>query len=239
LSRRIPFLYPGDEFPPTGGALEHPNGLLAAGGDLSPERLLSGYRQGIFPWYEEPQPPLWWTPNPRSVLFPDELHVSRSLRRALKRETFTLGVDTAFSRVMRGCAAPRADSDDTWIGREMLAAYIELHRQGYAHSIEVFAADTSELAGGLYGVALGGIFFGESMFSRRTDASKVALVALVHIIKRGGFKLIDCQVGNPHLTSLGARDIDRLDFEARLAQTMDMETEPDTWSLPGTCGELL
>ena len=140
---------------------------------------------------------------------------------------------------MRGCAAPRADSDDTWIGREMLAAYIELHRQGYAHSIEVFDADTSELAGGLYGVALGGIFFGESMFSRRTDASKVALVALVHIIKRGGFKLIDCQVGNPHLTSLGARDIDRLDFEARLAQTMDMETEPDTWSLPGTCGELL
>jgi leucyl/phenylalanyl-tRNA--protein transferase len=218
--------------------MEHPNGLLAAGGDLSPERLLAAYRRGIFPWYEEPQPVLWWTPNPRSVLIPAELHVSRSLRKVLRRGSFALGVDTAFSRVMAECAGPRPGSHGTWIGREMLRAYIELHRRGHAHSVEVFDP-SGELVGGLYGVALGGVFFGESMFSRRRDASKVALVALVDIISRGGFGLIDCQVGNPHLASLGARDIDRLDFEARLAQTIGMETDPGIWSLPGTCGELL
>ncbi len=239
MSRRIPFLHPGDGFPPTSEALEHPNGLLAAGGDLSPHSLLEAYRRGIFPWYEEPQPPLWWTPDPRSVLLPDELHISRSLRKLLRKNVYTLGVDTAFSQVMSGCAAPRQDSHGTWIGREMLAAYIELHRQGCAHSVEVFEPGTGELVGGLYGVALGGVFFGESMFSRRRDASKVALVALVNMLKRGGFRLIDCQVGNPHLASLGAREIDRLDFEARLAQTIGIETDPGTWSLPGTCGELL
>lgn len=239
MSRQIPFLHPGDNFPPSSEALEQPNGLLAAGGDLSPQRLLTAYQRGIFPWYEEPQPPLWWTPNPRSVLFPDELHISRSLRKVLRRDTFTLGVDTAFSRVMSGCASPRQDDQGTWIGREMLGAYIELHRQGYAHSIEIFDPLSEELVGGLYGVALGGVFFGESMFSRRRDASKVALVGLVNILKRGGFRLIDCQVGNPHLASLGARDIDRLDFEAHLAQTTSMENESGIWSLPVTCGELL
>ena len=238
MPRRIPFLHPGDDLPPSSAALEYPNGLLAGGGDLSPERLLAAYRRGIFPWYEEPQPVLWWTPNPRSVLLPDELHVSRSLRKVLRRDRFALGVDTAFARVMAECAGPRPGSDGTWIGRQMLRAYIELHHRGFAHSVEVFDP-AGELVGGLYGVALGGVFFGESMFSRSRDASKVALVALVNIVSRGGFGLIDCQVGNPHLASMGARDIDRLDFEARLAQTIGMQTDPGIWSLPGTCGELL
>ena len=238
MSRRIHFLGPGDEFPPTCEALEEPNGLLAAGRELGPQRLLSAYRRGIFPWYEEPQPVLWWTPNPRSILFPDELHISRSLRKVLRRDEFTLAVDTAFSQVMTACAAPRRDGVGSWIGREMLGAYITLHQLGFAHSIEVYDS-SAELVGGLYGVAIGGVFFGESMFSRRSDSSKVALVALVDILLRGGFRLIDCQVGNPHLTSMGARNIGRLDFEARLAHTIGTETEPGIWSLPGTCGELL
>jgi leucyl/phenylalanyl-tRNA--protein transferase len=238
LPRRIPFLGPGDELPPSSEALEFPNGLLAAGGELTPGRLLAAYRRGIFPWYEEPQPVLWWTPDPRSVLFPGELHISRSLRKVLRRDGFALAVDTAFARVMAACAGPRRDTDATWIGREMLAAYIDLHRRGYAHSIEVLDA-AGELVGGLYGVAIGAVFFGESMFSHRADASKVALVGLVDILRRGGFGLIDCQVGNPHLESLGARDIDRLDFEALLAQNTVIQTDPGAWSLPGTCGALL
>ena len=231
-------LGPGEDFPPSREALEYPNGLLAAGGELTPARLLSAYRRGIFPWYEEPQPVLWWTPSPRAVLFPAELHISRSLRRVLRRDSFALATDTAFGEVMAACAEPRRDTLGTWIGRDMLAAYIALHREGHAHSVEVLDG-TGQLVGGLYGVALGGVFFGESMFSRQPDASKVALVALVDILSRGGFGLIDCQVGNPHLTSLGARDIDRLDFEARLAQNVGNEVDPGIWSLPGTCGALL
>ncbi len=238
MSRRIPFLGPGDPFPPTCEALEEPNGLLAAGGELTPELLLTAYRCGIFPWYEEPQPVLWWSPDPRSVLFPDELHVSRSLRKVLRRDAYTLAVDTAFSSVMTACAAPRRYGAGSWIGREMLRAYIALHQLGFAHSIEVYD-ESAALVGGLYGVALGGVFFGESMFSIRPNTSKVALVALVDILLRGHFSLIDCQVGNSHLASLGARNIDRLDFEARLAQTIDIRTDPGIWSLPGTCGELL
>jgi leucyl/phenylalanyl-tRNA--protein transferase len=238
VARRIPFLGPGEELPPSSEALEYPNGLLAAGGELTPANLLAAYRRGIFPWYEEPQPVLWWTPNPRTVLIPRELHISRSLRKALRRDEFALAVDTAFSRVMAACAGPRRDGDGTWIGREMLRTYIALHRQGFAHSVEVLDR-SGNLVGGLYGLALGRTFFGESMFSHRTDASKVALVGLVDIMLRGGLELIDCQVGNPHLASLGARDIDRLDFEAHLAQTIGVETDPDIWSLPGTSGELL
>jgi len=238
LPRRIQFLGPGEEFPPTREALDFPNGLLAAGGDLTPARLLAAYRRGIFPWYEEPQPILWWTPDPRSVLFPDELHVARSLRKELRRDTFRLGVDTAFPRVMAACAGSRRGAQGTWIGLDMLAAYTALHHQGYAHSIEVLDA-TGELVGGLYGVALGGVFFGESMFSHRVNASKVALVGLVDIMRRGGFGLIDCQVGNPHLASLGARDLDRLDFEALLAQNTVIEIERGIWSLPRTSGALL
>lgn len=238
MSRRISFLGPGDAFPPTCEALEEPNGLLAAGSELTPQRLLSAYRAGIFPWYEEPQPVLWWSPNPRSVMFPNELHVSRSLRKVLRQGAYTLAVDTAFSAVMAACAAPRRDGAGTWIGREILAAYIALHQLGFAHSVEVYD-QSAELVGGLYGVAIGGVFFGESMFSFAPNTSKVALVALVNILTRGHFGLIDCQVGNPHMVSLGSREIDRLDFEARLAQTIDIETDPGIWSLPGNCGELL
>ncbi len=226
------------DFPPSCEALDYPNGLLAVGGELSSGRLLDAYRRGIFPWYEEPQPVLWWTPNPRSVLFPDELHISRSLRRTLRRDSLHLSVDRQFGAVMRECAKLRGDGLGTWIDEDMTAAYTRLHREGFAHSVEILDAG-GELVGGLYGVALGRVFFGESMFSRRPDASKVALVALVNILLRGGFRMIDCQVESDHLNSLGARNIDRLDFERRLAQTVDTETDSAIWRLPGTCGGLL
>lgn len=236
--RQIRRLDEDADFPPSREALEYPNGLLAVGGELSTQRLLTAYRRGIFPWYEEPQPVLWWTPDPRSVLFPQELHVSRSLRRTLRRNTFGLAVDTRFAAVMRACAALRGDGLGTWIDDRMIDAYTQLHRQGYAHSIEVL--DTAgKLVGGLYGVSLGRVFFGESMFSKRPDASKVALVALVGILCRGAFELIDCQVESDHMNSMGARNIDRLDFERRLAQTIDIETPTDIWQLPATCGGLL
>jgi leucyl/phenylalanyl-tRNA--protein transferase len=237
----LPFLAqlePGDPFPPSSAALAEPGGLLAVGGALDVETLLRAYRRGIFPWYEAPQPILWWTPDPRSVLFPDELHVSRSLRRTLRRGQFRLSVDRDFTAVMEACAAPRAGQPGTWIGAGMLRAYRQLHEHGYAHSIEV-RDEQGALAGGLYGVALGRAFFGESMFSRATDASKVALVALVNCLRRGGGEIIDCQVQNAHLDSIGARDIPRVDFEERLAQTVDRPMGADTWSLPEECGALL
>jgi leucyl/phenylalanyl-tRNA--protein transferase len=235
---QIQRLGPGSDFPPSSEALEYPNGLLAVGGDLSPQRLISAYRRGIFPWYEEPQPVLWWSPDPRSVLLPDELHISRSLRKTLRKNTFGLAIDRQFTRVMHECAQLRGDGLGTWIDHEMIAAYSTLQSQGIAHSIEVLDAKGS-LVGGLYGLALGQAFFGESMFSRVSDASKVAMVALVDILRRGGFKLIDCQVESDHLNSLGAHNIKRLDFERRLAQTVDMETDPGIWHLPDTCGDLL
>jgi leucyl/phenylalanyl-tRNA--protein transferase len=235
--RRVPFLDSVEDFPPTGEALEYPNGLLAAGGTLSPDSLLAAYRRGIFPWYEAPQPILWWTPDPRSVLFPDHLHISRSLRKTLRTNAFHLAIDTRFAEVMRGCAQLRRGSTGTWIDGDMLAAYSELHTLGYAHSIEV--TDTQgTLLGGLYGVSLGRVFFGESMFSRTANASKVALVALVHIARRGGLQMIDCQVENAHLNSLGASNISRLDFEQRLKHTIDDQPEHDIWALPATCGDL-
>ncbi|SRR6056297_2937887 len=226
------------DFPPSSEALEYPNGLLAVGGELTPERLVHAYRRGIFPWYAAPQPVLWWTPDPRSVLLPHELHVSRSLRRRLRADAFRLAVDQQFVPVMRACAELRGDGLGTWIDEDMIAAYAALHRLGYAHSIEVLDA-RGALLGGLYGVALGGVFFGESMFSRRNDASKVALVALVNILLRGGFSLIDCQVESDHLNSLGAQNLTRLDFERRLAQTIDVNVPADIWHLPATCGGLL
>jgi len=228
----------GGDFPPTCEALESPNGLLAVGGGLSPQRLLAAYRRGIFPWYEAPQPVLWWTPDPRSVLFPDELHISRSLRKTLRGNAFRLAIDQQFTQVMRECAKLRRDGGGTWIDEDMVEAYGRLHRLGCAHSVEVMDS-AGTLVGGLYGVALGRVFFGESMFSRVSDASKVALVALVHIMHRGNVHMIDCQVENPHLNSLGARNITRLDFERRLAQTIDVETDGDIWQLPATCGDLL
>jgi leucyl/phenylalanyl-tRNA--protein transferase len=226
------------DFPPSSEALDYPNGLLAVGGELTTQRLLAAYRQGIFPWYEEPQPVLWWTPDPRSVLFPDELHISRSLRKTLRRDKFHLAVDSQFARVMGECAQLRLDGLGTWIDDDMIAAYCTLQALGFAHSIEVLDED-GVLLGGLYGVALGQVFFGESMFSRASDASKVALVALVSILRRRGFQMIDCQVETDHMNSLGARTIKRLDFERRLAQTVDIETDAGTWQLPATCGDLL
>jgi leucyl/phenylalanyl-tRNA--protein transferase len=226
------------DFPASCEALDEPNGLLAVGGELSPQRLLAAYRRGIFPWYEEPQPVLWWTPDPRSVLFPGELHISRSLHKTLRRNAFKLAVDCQFRQVMAECAELRADGLGTWIGDDMACAYNELHTLGYAHSIEVHD-EQGALVGGLYGIALGQAFFGESMFSRADDASKVALVALVHILQRGGCQVIDCQVESEHMNSMGARNISRLDFERQLAQTTDIETDPGIWQLPDTCGELL
>jgi len=224
-------------FPPSCEALDEPNGLLAVGGELTVERLLSAYRRGIFPWYDDPQPILWWTPDPRLVLFPKELHISRSLRKTLRSDCFKFSVDTAFTEVMLACAQLRGDGLGTWIDDAMIAAYTELHHLGLAHSIEVRDGSDS-LVGGLYGVALGCVFFGESMFSRQTDASKVALAGLVNILEHGEFQMIDCQVESDHLLSLGARSISRLDFEKRLAQTVDENVDTSIWQLPATCGAL-
>ena len=197
-------------FPDPAGALRYPNGLLAAGGDLSPERLLHAYQAGIFPWFEAGQPPLWWSPDPRMVLFPAELHVSHSMEKILRRKRFTVKSDTVFASVMAECAAPRPDSQGTWITTGMQQAYGRLHELGHAHSVEVWV--DGELAGGLYGIAMKGVFFGESMFSRRPNMSKIAFVDLVRTLGAAGYGLIDCQVANPHLESLGARNIPREEF---------------------------
>lgn len=215
-------------FPPAEMALTEPNGLLAVGGDLDPDRLVAAYRQGIFPWYEEPQPILWWSPSPRAVLFPDHIHISRSLRKTLKRGQFTVTADQCFQAVMRACAnTPRHGQTSTWITDAMLAAYCELHRRGVAHSVEVWME--GKLVGGLYGLAIGRVFFGESMFSTATDASKIAFVYLAKRLQRWGFPMIDCQVSNPHLMSLGAREIDRIKFTRLLRENID-KVNPNSWS---------
>ncbi|SFX04032.1 leucyl/phenylalanyl-tRNA--protein transferase [Marinospirillum alkaliphilum] len=197
-------------FPSPHRALKEPNGLLAFGGDLSPERLLTAYRMGIFPWFSEGEPPLWWSPAPRMVLYPEEVKISRSLSKRLKRGDFELTLDLAFSQVIHQCASLREHSTGTWITPEMESAYNVLHQRGYAHSVEAW--QEGKLVGGLYGLALGGIFFGESMFSTATDASKAALVFLAQHLQRQGFHLIDCQVHSNHLASLGAREIPRETF---------------------------
>jgi leucyl/phenylalanyl-tRNA---protein transferase len=217
--KTITWLSPQDApewFPPLEQALEEPAGLLAAGGDLSPERLIAAYRAGIFPWYSPGQPVLWWSPDPRAVLFPEEFHCTRSLGKSLRNGGFALSVDRDFSAVIDGCAAPRAASPGTWITPEMRAAYLELHRLGYGHSIEVWRTGT--LIGGLYGVRLGGVFFGESMFSRARDASKAALAHLVALCRRNAIAAIDCQLPSRHLASLGARTILRSQFQALLRE---------------------
>ena len=213
---RIPRHSPPDAFPDAGLALDRPKGLLAVGGDLAPQRLLHAYRRGIFPWFSEGQPILWWSPDPRAVLWPDALRVGRTLRRTLRRGTFRITTDTAFDRVVRECAAPRPGQDGTWITGEMAAAYGRLHRAGQAHSIESW--DGATLTGGLYGVAIGRVFFGESMFSRTTDASKAALAHLCTL----GFALIDCQIPNPHLARLGAVEIGRRRFLALLDELCEL-----------------
>jgi leucyl/phenylalanyl-tRNA--protein transferase len=207
---------PPDSFPPLEQALDDPAGLLAAGGDLSPARLLAAYRRGIFPWYSPGQPVLWWSPDPRAVLFPQEFRCSRSLAKTLRNGGFSLKVDGDFTAVIDQCAAPREHSPGTWITSEMREAYLRLHRLGFAHSIESYR--NGVLAGGLYGVRLGGLFFGESMFSRQRDASKVALAHLVELCRRAAIAVIDCQLASRHLQSLGTRAIPRNQFQILLRE---------------------
>ncbi|MGH8243643.1 MAG: leucyl/phenylalanyl-tRNA--protein transferase [Steroidobacteraceae bacterium] len=202
--------------PPTSRALTEPNGLLAVGGALTPEWLVHAYRHGAFPWYSAEQPILWWAPDPRAVLLPVEFHRSRSLARSIRKRGYVTRIDTAFEAVIEACAGPRRGMAGTWITPEMHQAYVALHRRGLAHSIETWQGE--RLVGGLYGVALGRAFFGESMFTRETDASKVALSRLVDECHRRGVPLIDCQMPSPHLASLGSRNLPRAQFEAELAR---------------------
>jgi leucyl/phenylalanyl-tRNA--protein transferase len=224
----IPWLARGAPFPPVQSALRDPNGLLAAGGELSPERLLEAYRRGIFPWFSEGDPILWWSPDPRMVLFPGELRISRSLAKTLRNRRYEVRFDSAFDEVIAGCAAPRSREAGTWITDEMIAAYRGLHALGWAHSAETWI--DGALAGGLYGVAVGQVFFGESMFSRSTDASKIALVALVAHLKSADFRLIDCQMRTRHLESLGAREIPRRRFSRLLEELIHYPRSPGSWS---------
>lgn len=223
----IPLLGPHDPFPPVSKALRSPNGLLCAGADLSPARLLDAYSRGIFPWFSEGEPILWWSPHPRMVLFPAELKVSRSLRKAVAKGIFETRFDTAFAEVMRACAEPRDGQAGTWIVPEMVAAYTRLHERGFAHSVESWR--DGRLAGGLYGILLGRVFFGESMFSRETDASKVALVKLVARLEALGVGLVDCQQATRHLASLGAREIPRREFAQRLAESIQYPPTGSRW----------
>lgn len=211
----IPWLEGDAPFPPLELALTDPNGLLAAGAELSAPRLLDAYRQGIFPWFSEGEPILWWSPDPRMVLFPEEFRLRRSLLQTLRRADYEVRLDTAFAQVMQACAAtPRRGQHGTWISADICAAYGALHNQGLAHSVEIWRE--GKLVGGLYGVALGRMFYGESMFSLVRDASKIALAHLVRLLRREQFGLIDCQMKTAHLASLGAREIPRADFSTRL-----------------------
>lgn len=221
----IPILSQDPEapFPPAEQALDNPPGLLAAGGDLSPARLLNAYRCGVFPWYSDDQPILWWSPAPRCVLYPNKVYISRRLRRRYNQGQFSLTSDRAFEQVISECAEPRRDHSGTWITPDMQDAYIRLHQLGIAHSVEVWMED--KLAGGIYGLSLGRVFFGESMFSRQQDASKIGLVALCRQLQRWGFSLMDCQVSNPHLLSMGAEEISRPEFSRELENT----NGPDHW----------
>lgn len=225
----IPFLDIDDPFPPVDLALRDPNGLLAAGADLSPARLIDAYARGIFPWFNDDDPVLWWSPDPRMVLPVNDVHVSRSLRRAIRSTRFRVSADTAFVAVVAGCAEPREDQNGTWITKDMASAYARLFDMGYAHSIETWSDDG--LVGGLYGVALGRMFFGESMFARRSDASKVALVLLARQLARWGFEFIDCQMSTAHLASLGAREISRASFVGRVRQLVREPAAASPWRL--------
>jgi leucyl/phenylalanyl-tRNA--protein transferase len=225
----IPWLRTDSPFPPIETALTDPNGLLAAGGDVSADRLLDAYHHGIFPWYGEGQPVLWWSPDPRMVLFVDEFHLTRSLAKAVRQQRFDVRVDGAFRTVMECCSTTaRPGQTGTWITPELIDAYCALHRRGHAHSVEAWHGDT--LVGGLYGVSIGSMFFGESMFALETDASKVALAHLVAIARRTGIPLIDCQQETAHLASLGARSIPRAEFAKRLAALVNCSAPTDAWA---------
>jgi leucyl/phenylalanyl-tRNA--protein transferase len=217
----IPWLTGDMPFPPVDTALRSPNGLLAAGGALSSHRLLDAYRHGIFPWFNPGDPILWWSPDPRMVLVPGEFKISRSFARVLRNAAYEVRVDTAFEQVMRACAAPRGGHHGTWIQEEMIAAYSTLHVMGFAHSVETWIGGS--LAGGLYGVSIGRMFYGESMFSNVSNASKIALAYLARQLGRWRFEMIDCQMNTPHLASLGAREIPRREFIARLRELINCE----------------
>ena len=227
MAHMIPWLEGIDDFPPPERALTEPNGLLAASTDLSAHRLLAAYHRGIFPWYGDDQPVLWWSPDPRMVLFPAEFRMPRSLAKRLRRGDYEVRIDTAFESVMRACAAPRGPDAGTWITPAMISAYCELHRLGHAHSVETWI--NGELVGGLYGVALGRVFYGESMFAAAPDASKIALAHLVRQLHRSNFGLIDCQMNTAHLARFGAREIPRSEFSQHLAELVNYPASADVW----------
>lgn len=219
-------------FPPVDQALIEPNGLLAMGGDLSPERLLTAYRQGIFPWFSPDDPILWWSPDPRMVLFPQEIKIRTSLARTLRNGRYEVRLDTAFDQVLENCAnTPRHGQRGTWITPDMQSAYQQLHRQGHAHSVETWV--DGELVGGLYGIAIGRAFYGESMFSRQRDASKIALVHLCLYLKRREFGIIDCQMETPHLAFMGARPIPRRQFVDLIAKLTGEGCPSGLWPADG------
>jgi leucyl/phenylalanyl-tRNA--protein transferase len=219
---------PRSPFPPTVEALEIPNGLLAWGGDLHPERLLNAYSAGIFPWYTEGQPLLWWSPAPRCVIFPADIYVSKRSCRRYNSGRYTLTADTEFAAVIQACAETRRDEIGTWITQQMLAAFMELHSLGYAHSIEAWR--DGQLAGGIYGLAIGSVFFGESMFTRQSDAGKIAQISLCRQLERWSFEMLDCQVSNPHLLSMGAVEISRRQFENLLAGGISKPCKTGPWT---------
>ncbi|WP_242523806.1 leucyl/phenylalanyl-tRNA--protein transferase [Microbulbifer salipaludis] len=214
-------------FPDTSAALRDPNGLLAIGGDLTPEWLIAAYRRGIFPWFSDDQPILWWSPSPRCIVRPDTVRFSRSLRKVIRQGRYQLTFDQAFEQVLEGCAGPRAQESGTWITDEMHDAYLAMHHLGHAHSVEAWL--DGKLVGGLYGLAMGRVFFGESMFHRATDASKVAFAGLVRQLASWGCELIDCQVSNPHLSSLGAIEVSREVFERLLNAGIAAPAFPSPW----------
>jgi leucyl/phenylalanyl-tRNA--protein transferase len=225
----LTWLAPGQDFPPLAQALSDPAGLLVAGGDLSPARLIAAYRQGIFPWYNAGDPILWWSPDPRMVLLPDELRVPRSLAKLMRRQPYEIRVDSAFRAVMTACAQPRAGQAGTWINADIIDAYTQLHALGVAHSVEAW--QDGVLVGGLYGIALGRAFYGESMFARAPDASKIAFVHLVRQLQRWQFGMIDCQMNTAHLARFGARESPRADFIARLESLVNLAAVPTPWRL--------
>ena len=228
----IPWLSRNEPFPPVERALAEPNGLLCAGGDLSPARLLTAYRRGIFPWFSGGEPILWWSPDPRMTLVPSAFKCTRSLRKTLCRGDYEIRLDTRFNEVIRACATvPRKNQNGTWITREMQEAYQRLHQLGHAHSVETWIG--GELVGGLYGLAIGRMFYGESMFSHATDASKIAIAHLARYLDAHGFGLIDCQMSTPHLASLGAREIPRREFTERLGQLTEAASPPGRWPAEG------
>jgi leucyl/phenylalanyl-tRNA--protein transferase len=220
---------PNQDFPATETALTDPDGLLAAGGCLSSQRIINAYKQGIFPWYSPGEPILWWSPNPRLVLFPKKLYISRSLKKTIRKGNFKITFDQAFSQTMQYCAAPRDDETGTWITEEMYLAYTQLHQQGIAHSFEAWLDE--ELVGGVYGIAIGQVFFGESMFHKKTDASKVAFCCLLQHLAEWGYQLIDCQVHTSHLSSLGAEKIERDIFSKLLKKYCSIQPNEKAWKI--------